>query len=127
EKLGPLTYSEDEGEIFLGHSITKHKEVSEVTAHLIDEEIRVFIDRNYARAEKILKKNIDKLHKMADALMKYETIDSDQIGDIMAGKQPRDPEGWDDDDHGDGQSNVKKADDVKKDGAPHGEPPAKPA
>ncbi|TDJ17960.1 MAG: ATP-dependent zinc metalloprotease FtsH [Gammaproteobacteria bacterium] len=127
EKLGPLTYSEDEGEIFLGRSITKHKEVSEVTAHLIDEEIRVFIDRSYARAEKILKKNIDKLHMMADALMKYETIDSDQIGDIMAGKQPRDPEGWDDDDHGDGQSNVKKADDVKKDGAPHGEPPAKPA
>ena len=127
EKLGPLTYSEDEGEIFLGHSIMKHKEVSEVTAHLIDEEIRVFIDRNYARAEKILKKNIDKLHKMADALMKYETIDSDQIGDIMAGKQPRDPEGWDDDDHGDGQSNVKKADEVKKDGVPHGEPPAKPA
>ena len=127
EKLGPLTYSEDEGEIFLGRSITKHKEVSEVTAHLIDEEIRVFIDRSYARAEKILKKNIDKLHKMADALMKYETIDSDQIGDIMAGKQPRDPEGWDDDDHGDGQSNVKKADEVKKDGVPHGEPPAKPA
>jgi len=127
EKLGPLTYSEDEGEIFLGRSITKHKEVSEVTAHLIDEEIRVFIDRNYARAEKILKKNMDKLHKMADALMKYETIDSDQIGDIMAGKQPRDPEGWDDDDHGDGQSNVKKADEVKKDGVPHGEPPAKPA
>lgn len=127
EKLGPLTYSEDEGEIFLGHSITKHKEVSEVTAHLIDEEIRVFIDRSYARAEKILKKNMDKLHMMADALMKYETIDSDQIGDIMAGKQPRDPEGWDDNDHGDGQSNVKKADDVKKDGAPHGEAPAKPA
>ncbi|MCH8262442.1 MAG: ATP-dependent zinc metalloprotease FtsH [Proteobacteria bacterium] len=129
EKLGPLTYSEDEGEIFLGHSITKHKEVSEVTAYLIDEEIRVFIDRSYARAEKILKKNMDKLHMMADALMKYETIDSDQIGDIMAGKQPRDPEGWDDNDndHGDGQSNVKKADDVKKDGAPHGEAPAKPA
>ena len=129
EKLGPLTYSEDEGEIFLGHSIMKHKEVSEVTAHLIDEEIRVFIDRSYARAEKILKKNMDKLHMMADALMKYETIDSDQIGDIMAGKQPRDPEGWDDNDndHGDGQSNVKKADDVKKDGAPHGEAPAKPA
>lgn len=127
EKLGPLTYSEDEGEIFLGRSITKHKEVSEVTAHLIDEEIRVFIDRSYARAEKILKKNMDKLHMMADALMKYETIDSVQIGDIMAGKQPRDPEGWDDDDHGDGQSNVKKADEVKKDGVPHGEPPAKPA
>jgi len=126
EKLGPLTYSEDEGEIFLGHSITKHKEVSDVTANLIDEEIRVFIDRNYARAEKILKKNMDKLHKMADALMKYETIDADQIDDIMSGKQPRDPEGWDD--NGDnGESNVKKADHVKKDDAPRGESPAKPA
>jgi len=62
EKLGPLTYSEDEGEIFLGRSVTQHKEVSDETAHLIDEEIRVFIDRNYARAEKLLKKNIDTLH-----------------------------------------------------------------
>ncbi len=124
EKLGPLTYSEDEGEIFLGHSITKHKEVSDVTAHLIDEEIRVFIDRNYARAEKLLKKNMDKLHMMADALMKYETIDADQIDDIMAGKQPRDPEGWD---NNNGGSTAKKVDDVKKDDAPSGEPREKPA
>ena len=127
EKLGPLTYSEDEGEIFLGRSVTKHKEVSDETAHLIDEEIRVFIDRNYARAEKLLKKNMDKLHMMADALMKYETIDADQIDDIMAGKQPRDPEGWDDNNHDNDGSSVKKVDDVTKDDAPSGEPPAKPA
>jgi cell division protease FtsH len=127
EKLGPLTYSEDEGEIFLGRSVTKHKEVSDETSHLIDEEIRVFIDRNYARAEIILKKNIDKLHLMADALMKYETIDSDQIDDIMTGKQPRDPEGWDDNNQDNDSPTAKKADDVKTDDAPSGEPPAKPA
>jgi cell division protease FtsH len=127
EKLGPLTYSEDEGEIFLGRSVTQHKEVSDETSHLIDEEIRVFIDRNYARAEIILKKNIDKLHLMADALMKYETIDSDQIDDIMTGKQPRDPEGWDDNNQDNDSPTAKKADDVKTDDAPSGEPPAKPA
>ncbi len=127
EKLGPLTYSEDEGEIFLGRSVTKHKEVSDETAHLIDEEIRVFIDRNYARAEKLLKQNMDKLHMMADALMKYETIDADQIDDIMAGKQPRDPEGWDDNNQDNGGPTAKKSDDAKKDDAPSGEPPAKPA
>jgi cell division protease FtsH len=127
EKLGPLTYSEDEGEIFLGRSVTKHKEVSDETAHVIDEEIRVFIDRNYARAEKLLKQNIDKLHMMADALMKYETIDAEQIGDIMEGKQPRDPEGWDDNNQDNDGSTAKKADDVEKDDAPSGEPPAKPA
>ncbi|MFB3101412.1 MAG: ATP-dependent metalloprotease, partial [Gammaproteobacteria bacterium] len=76
-------------------------------------------------AEKLLKKNMDKLHMMADALMKYETIDAAQIDDIMAGKQPKDPEGWDDNDNG--ESNVKKAGDVKKDDAPRGESPAKPA
>jgi cell division protease FtsH len=127
EKLGPLTYSEDEGEIFLGRSVTKHKEVSDETAHLIDEEVRVLIDRNYARAEKILKKNIDKLHMMADALMKYETIDADQIDDIMAGKQPRDPQGWDDNNHDNGGPAAKKEDEIKKDDVPSGEPPAKPA
>ncbi|MEE9575180.1 MAG: ATP-dependent metalloprotease, partial [Gammaproteobacteria bacterium] len=127
EKLGPLTYSEDEGEIFLGRSVTQHKEVSDETAHLIDEETRVFIDRNYARAEKLLKKNIDKLHKMAEALMKYETIDADQIDDIMAGKEPRAPDGWNDDqDNGKGGTTAKKVDDAGKD-APSGEPPAKPA
>jgi cell division protease FtsH len=96
EKLGPLTYSEEEGEVFLGHSVTQHKNVSDETAHIIDEEIRNIVDRNYKRAERILKENLDKLHAMAKALIRYETIDSDQIKDIMSGRDPRAPEGWDD-------------------------------
>ena len=96
ERLGPLMYSEDEEEVFLGRSVTQHKNVSDDTAHAIDEEIRSFIDRNYDRAENILKTDLEKLHAMAQALIKYETIDSDQIQDIMAGRTPRPPEGWDD-------------------------------
>ncbi len=95
-KLGPLAYTEEEGEVFLGRSVTKHKNVSDETAHIIDEEIRSVIDHNYERAENILKKNMDKLHAMAEALMTYETIDRDQIDDIMAGKPPREPKGWSD-------------------------------
>ncbi|KAA3626395.1 MAG: ATP-dependent zinc metalloprotease FtsH [Proteobacteria bacterium] len=91
ERLGPLTYSDEEGEVFLGHSVTKHKEVSDETSHAIDEEIRSVIDRNYERANRILTENLDKLHAMAEALIKYETIDSDQINDVMAGKAPRPP------------------------------------
>lgn len=96
ERMGPLTYSEPEGEIFLGHSITTHKEVSEVTAGQIDEEIREIINRNYQRAQKTLEANLDKLHLMAQALMKYETIDAKQIAEIMTGKEPREPDGWED-------------------------------
>jgi len=96
EKLGPLTYSEDEGEVFLGHSVAQHKAVSDETAHDIDKEIRSIIDRAYGRAEEILKTHLDKLHLMAKALMKFETIDSDQIDDIMDGKEPRPPADWDD-------------------------------
>jgi cell division protease FtsH len=96
EKLGPLTYSEEEGEVFLGHSVAQHKNVSDETAHIIDEEIRAVIDRNYDRARTILVENMDKLHAMAQALMKYETIDGDQIDDIMAGKDPRPPKDWSD-------------------------------
>ena len=131
EKLGPLTYSEDDGEVFLGHSVTQHKAVSDETAHTIDGEIRSIIDRNYARSEKILKENIDKLHLMADALIKYETIDADQIDDIMQGKVPRPPSGWDDNNNDGGSSEKKKrkprAKSTKKSDAPTGEPPAKPA
>ncbi len=96
EKLGPMTYSEDEGEVFLGHSVTQHKNVSGATAKLIDEEIKAIVDRNYQKAESILKEHMDKLHMMADALMKYETIDEKQIADIMAGREPRPPEDWSD-------------------------------
>jgi len=100
ERLGPMTYSDDEGEVFLGHSVTQHKSVSDETAHLIDEEIRKIVDRNYTRARKILEDNFDKLHLMASALIKYETLDSDQIDDIMTGREPRAPQNWDDDDRG---------------------------
>ncbi|MES9941762.1 MAG: ATP-dependent zinc metalloprotease FtsH [Candidatus Thiodiazotropha sp. 6PLUC2] len=98
ERLGPLMYSEEEEEVFLGRSVTQHKNVSDDTAHTIDEEIRSFIDRNYERAEKLLNDNLEKLHMMADALMKYETIDTQQINDIMDGKPPRPPKDWVDDD-----------------------------
>ncbi len=96
EKLGPLTYSEDDGEVFLGRSVTQHKQVSDVTVHTIDEEVRSIIDRNYQRARVILEEHVDKLHAMAKALMKYETIDSTQIKEIMEGREPQPPEGWDD-------------------------------
>jgi len=97
DRMGPLAYGEDEGEVFLGRSVTQHKAMSDDTAHAIDEEIRSLIDNNYDRAEAILKDNMDKLHAMADALMKYETIDSEQIADIMEGRDPRPPTGWGDD------------------------------
>ncbi len=99
-KLGPLTYTEDEGEVFLGRSVTQHKQVSDETAHVIDEEIRKIIDSNYNRAETTLKQNLEKLHLMAEALIKYETIDSNQIGDIMEGRPARKPVDWDDEDSG---------------------------
>ena len=98
EKLGPLTYSEDDGEVFLGRSVTQHKNVSDLTAHAIDEEIRKIIDRNYQRARSILQEQEEKLHAMAKALMKYETIDITQVKDIMEGREPKPPEDWDDSD-----------------------------
>jgi len=96
DRLGPLTYSEDDGEVFLGRSVTQHKQVSDDTAHTIDEEVRTIIDANYQRADKILKDNIEKLHMMAKALMKYETIDSDQVKAIMDGHEPDPPKDWED-------------------------------
>ena len=113
EKLGPLAYSEDEGEVFLGHSVTQHKNISDETAHAIDEEIRQLIERNYERARKILTDNIDKLHMMAEALIKYETIDSDQIDDIMEGRAPRAPD-WEDGRSGpDGSGGADSSDEAK--------------
>ena len=96
DRLGPLTYSEDEGEVFLGRAVTQHKQVSDETAHIIDEEVRKIIDSNYERADRILKENIDQLHAMAKALMKYETIDITQLKAIMEGREPQPPEDWDD-------------------------------
>ena len=96
DKLGPLTYSEDEGEVFLGRSVTQQKQISPETAQAIDAEVRKIIDRNYKRAKDILKKHEKELKSMADALMKYETIDRQQIVDIMEGREPGPPEGWED-------------------------------
>jgi cell division protease FtsH len=98
DKLGPLTYIEDEGEVFLGRSVTQHKQVSDITVKTIDEEVRRIIDQSYQDAADILKTNIKRLHKMAAALIKYETLDENQIGDIMKDKEPKPPEGWDQND-----------------------------
>ena len=122
DRMGPLAYGEDEGEVFLGRSVTQHKALSDDTAHAIDEEVRAFIDRNYDRAQRILEEHMDKLHAMADALIKYETIDSGQIKDIMEGRDPRPPAGWDDDSQakpGGGTG----AEDDKETAKPEGESP----
>ncbi|MDD5323123.1 MAG: ATP-dependent zinc metalloprotease FtsH [Methylococcales bacterium] len=91
DKLGPLVYGEESGQPFMGYPASQGSKVSSTVAHHIDEEIRAVIDRNYQRAETILQENISILHKMADSLMKWETIDKDQIDDLMAGKDPRPP------------------------------------
>ncbi len=108
EKLGPLTYSEDEGEVFLGRSVTQHKQVSDITVKAIDDEVRQIIDRSYGDASEIIKTNINRLHKMAEALIKYETLDENQINDVMNDKEPRPPEDWD-------QNDDSSDDDDKKD------------
>jgi cell division protease FtsH len=82
--------------VFLGRSVTQHKQVSDVTAHVIDEEVRRVIDSNYQRAYKIIQTNMDKLQTMSEALIKYETIDEEMIKDIMEGRVPRPPRDWDD-------------------------------
>ncbi|MDT9587299.1 MAG: ATP-dependent zinc metalloprotease FtsH [Candidatus Arsenophonus melophagi] len=94
EKLGPLLYSEEEGEVFLGRSVTKANRMSDDTARAIDEEIKAIIDRNYKRARQILNDHMDILHAMKDALMKYETIDAPQIDDLMNRRPVRAPAGW---------------------------------
>src|SRR6187401_3518079 len=96
DRLGTLTYAEEDGEVFLGRSVTQHKQVGDRIRDVIDEEVRRVIDDNYARAKQILERENDKLHKMAEALIKYETIDEGQIRDIMAGREPRQPDDWED-------------------------------
>ena len=92
ERLGPLKYDEDDGEVFLGMSAgTRPKSISPETARLIDEEVRRIIDESYGRAKDILTENQDKLHALAEALIEYETLNHDQISDIMAGNKPRPP------------------------------------
>jgi cell division protease FtsH len=95
EKLGPLMYAEDENEGYLGRGGGgQNSSLSGETAKVIDSEVRSIIDQCYGTARQILTDNRDKLDAMADALMKYETIDADQIDDIMAGRTPREPRDW---------------------------------
>ncbi|MEI4984257.1 ATP-dependent zinc metalloprotease FtsH [Aeromonas caviae] len=100
ERLGPMLYAEEDGEVFLGRSMAKAKHMSDDTARIIDAEVKQVIDRNYARAKQILLDNMDVLHTMKDALMKYETIDAKQIDDLMARREVRAPSNWHDE-HGD--------------------------
>ncbi|MDO9592013.1 MAG: cell division protein FtsH, partial [Erysipelotrichaceae bacterium] len=115
ERLGPLTYGDEEGEVFLGHSMNKRKDISDVTAHVIDEEIRSIVDRTYELARKVLLANVDKLHIMAEALLKYETIDAEQLRDVMEGREPREPSDWSNDD----RERSKKKSDESKNGSVH--------
>ena len=117
DKLGPLLYAEEDNEVFLGRSMGKSKAMSADTASLIDSEIKAFIDKNYQRAQTMLTENMDILHSMKDALMKYETIDSLQIDDLMNRREVRQPADWqvDDssDDKGDGKPEAKNEDKVE--------------
>ena len=122
EKMGPLSYGDEDGEVFLGHSVTQHKTVSNDTATSIDQEIRRIVDTNYERAVHLIKENMDKLHSMAKALVKYETLDSKQLDDIMEGKEPRPPEDWMDDEPSSGSTTAKPKDDARKDSESIGGP-----
>ncbi len=94
DALGPMVYAENEGEVFLGRSVTKTTNMSEETLRKVDAEVRRIIDQQYKLARGLIEGNRDKMHAMAKALLEWETIDADQIDDIMAGKPPRPPKDW---------------------------------
>ena len=94
EALGPMVYAENEGEVFLGRSVTKTTSMSEQTMQKVDAEVRRIIDQQYALARKLIEDNQDKMHAMAKALLEWETIDSEQLDDIMAGREPRVNKDW---------------------------------
>ncbi len=94
DALGPMVYAENEGEVFLGRSVTKTTSISEQTMQKVDAEVRRIIDQQYAQARKLIEDNSDKMHAMAKALLEWETIDGEQLDDIMAGKEPRPPKDW---------------------------------
>jgi cell division protease FtsH len=94
DALGPMVYAENEGEVFLGRSVTKTTSMSEQTMQKVDSEVRRIIDQQYTLARKLIEDNQDKMHAMAKALLEWETIDSDQLDDIMAGREPRPPKDW---------------------------------
>ena len=94
DALGPMVYAENEGEVFLGRSVTKTTNISEQTMQKVDAEVRRIIDQQYKLARKLIEENSDKMHAMAKALLEWETIDSEQLDDIMAGREPRPPKDW---------------------------------
>ena len=94
DALGPMVYAENEGEVFLGRSVTKTTNMSEQTMEKVDSEVRRIIDEQYSLARRLIEDNSDKMHAMAKALLEWETIDSEQLDDIMAGKAPRPPKDW---------------------------------
>jgi cell division protease FtsH len=91
DALGPMVYGENEGEVFLGRSVTTHKNMSEATMQKVDAELRRIIDQQYLVARKIIEENRAKVEKMAKTLLEWETMDSDQLKDIMEGREPRPP------------------------------------
>ena len=121
DKLGPILYTEDEGEVFLGRSMAKAKHMSDETAHAIDEEVRAIVNRNYARARQILIDNIDILHAMKDALVKYETIEEEQIKQLMNREPVTPPSGWED--NKDAKSTAKPQEEKTESAVNHSEDP----
>ncbi|NNF16340.1 MAG: ATP-dependent metallopeptidase FtsH/Yme1/Tma family protein [Gammaproteobacteria bacterium] len=126
EKLGPLNYTDDDGAMYMGRSQSQRKEVSIETAKLIDQEIRDLINTSYETARQILDEHSEILHTMAAALIKYETIDEQQIKDIMAGRKPKPPSDWEEGDDPTAKSGSSAADDVDGDGKPIGGPHLQP-
>ena len=123
EKMGPLMYDEVGEEVFLGRSAGQpHQGISDDTARQIDLEVRRIVDECYEASQRLLEENVDKLHSMADALMQYETIDSDQIADIMAGRPPRQPSDWGSDDTDTGGGAAAEVEDSDSSGSPIGGP-----
>jgi cell division protease FtsH len=116
DELGPVVYAENEGEVFLGRSITKTTHMSEETMQKVDKQIRKIIDEQYALARKLIEDNQDKMHAMAKALLEWETIDAEQIDEIMSGKEPSPPKDWTPSVNRSGGSDPKPP--VKPDGAP---------
>ena len=124
EKLGPLLYAEEEGEVFLGRSMAKSSHMSDETQSIIDSEVKVIIDGNYVRAEQLLKENQDILHAMKDALMKYETIGADQIDDLMNRREVRAPADWQESDDNDNGSDKGETAEAKPETKPEEKPDA---
>jgi cell division protease FtsH len=89
-----MVYAENEGEVFLGRSVTKTTNMSEATMQKVDMEVRSIIDTQYTLARRLIEENADKMHAMAKALLEWETIDTEQLDDIMAGREPRPPKDW---------------------------------